>query len=124
MHKLLRNRTLSIMIAILAFMAYALAPQMLCQAQAAASPVPACHQAQSDSATLQQQGGMDGKDHKQHACCKLCVCHPGITALPTALTAQPILYAGKQVLHRAASVAAPVRVFTNKSSPRGPPLHL
>jgi hypothetical protein len=125
MAKLLRNRTLSIMIAILAFMAYALAPQMLCEMQASpakamqmAAEMPACHGAHATAGEPLHHGG------GTHACCKLCVCHPAVTALPTTLALQPVLNAGKPVLQRAVSAAAPARIFTNKSSPRGPPLHL
>jgi len=121
MATLLRNRTLNLMIAVLAFVLFTFAPQMLCQQMAdgaSATPgAPACHAMQPDAKPPLQGGS-------QHACCKLCVCHPGITALPTTAGPQPLLRAGQPLLYSALAAAPPARRFTTKSSPRGPPLPL
>lgn len=118
MSKLARNRMLTIMIAIFAIVSNLLAPRVYAQMQVRADTMPMmamCHSAAGNS-----QPATDGAP-QQHACCKVCVCHPAATGLPTAPYLPATFAASRAMLNDAAPAGEVLVCFNNKSSPRGPP---
>jgi len=131
MTKLLRNRTVTFMLAILAFMTFTLGPDAWCPmqaravaAQAVGQAMASCHEMAPPAQVHGSQPSKQAHNGGQHSCCKICVCHPGISALPATSVMPPMLAAARFLPHRALHAAVPQRAFTNKSSPRGPPLQL
>ena len=121
MRKLLRNRILTIMIAIFAIVSNLLAPEVLSQMQARAGVMP-----MMAAMPLCHGGGGDGQkapegSTQQHACCKVCVCHPAASGLPSAPYLPATFPASRAMLNEAAPAGKVVVCFNNKSSPRGPP---
>lgn len=120
MRKLLRNRMLTTMIAIFAIVSNLLAPEVFSQMQARAggmpmmAAMPICH-----GGGDRQQAPEDTT--QQHACCKVCVCHPAASGLPSAPYLPATFPASRAILNQAAPVGKVVVCFNNKSSPRGPP---
>jgi len=132
MGKILRNRTLSLMIAIFAIITNVLSPEVLSEVQGqgrTASGLEICHSMMS----MQMESEMDSMSSsdanveprsagmKGHACCKVCVCHPAATALPTAFFMPVLLPLSQEALPAPRKAGLPPSKFSTKSSPRGPP---
>ncbi|MYM67321.1 hypothetical protein GTP45_10810 [Pseudoduganella sp. FT55W] len=136
MTKLLRNRTLSIWIAICAILSFALTPEVLCQVMprtAMSQNMAICHAQMQSMDTMESMESMEsmqamgeqGKPMaKSHSCCKVCVCNPASSALPSPPYFHPLPPAAHDVLAPQTQATIAAAVHCNKSSPRGPPEQL
>jgi hypothetical protein len=115
MGKLLRNRTLCLVIAIFAFMAFARAGAV----QGMATGMQMCHAPMQSPTKSQRDGAM-----QDHSCCKACVCHFGSSVPPSAPYSHAFPPASHDVIAAPLHAAMLAGIFSNKSSPRGPPLHV
>ncbi|MYM22607.1 DUF2946 domain-containing protein [Duganella sp. FT135W] len=120
------------MIALFAIITNVLSPEALTQVQStadSASRMEICHamMAMPMASDMDAMGPADADSAprdgatKGHACCKVCVCHPAATALPTAFYVPTLLLPSHQTLPSPGKVGLPPGKFSTKSSPRGPP---
>ncbi|TFW21430.1 DUF2946 family protein [Duganella callida] len=127
MSQRLRHRLVMFMIAVMAIIAFARAGVMD-NTMGSMAGMQMCHGA---GMPMAMQPGEPSAGHRpadgampDHACCKVCVCHPGLSALPPGFHACVLPAAARAIETVAARVVAAAGVFSTKSSPRGPPAHV
>lgn len=111
------------MIAFFAIITHVFSPDVLAQMQGKPGMMlglETCHEMQSMDMPDAETDSQDGMA-KDHACCKVCLCHPGVTSIPPTLYAATFLLALPGALPFPLNADVTPNRFSTKSSPRGPP---